>query len=309
MTRWRSLMALTGPADHQARVEIEQRRQGELAAAADHELRRVADPALVRRLGPKVLAEHIRRDRLIVVTHGRALEPLPHTRRQALRLFQPDHALATHPVPLGLQVTMKAGAAVGAATCLMRGSNQHAELLITPRVGRGGTTLPRVESASGDVEYLTEVRERHAGLLRLDERESYSLSLATKAAAFFRTSRSTRRRRFSLRSRRSSSRSSVVKPRRPCVRSARARSTQLRNADSVRSRSRATCPTLRSSSSTSRTAPALNSSSNCRRGRRFLVGCTIGDIVSAFRNVSTKPDQTQLHSFVSRSTSTINLLP
>ncbi len=37
-----------GPADHQARVEIEQRRQVELAAAADHELRRVADPALVR---------------------------------------------------------------------------------------------------------------------------------------------------------------------------------------------------------------------------------------------------------------------
>ena len=98
---------------------------------------------------------------------------------------------------------MKAGAAVGAATRLMRGPNQHAELLSTPRVGRGGPTLPRVESASGDAEYLTEVRERHAGLLRLDERESYSLSLAKKAAAFFRTSRSTRRRRFSLRSRRS----------------------------------------------------------------------------------------------------------
>ena len=53
------------------------------------------------------------------------------------------------------------------------------------------------------------------GLLRLDERESYSLSFAKKAAAFFNTLRSTRNRRFSLRSRRSSSRFSLVKPVRP----------------------------------------------------------------------------------------------
>jgi hypothetical protein len=35
---------------------------------------------------------------------------------------------------------------------------------------------------------------------------------------------------------------------------------------------------------------ALNSSSNCRRGRRPLLS-DIRDIVSTFRNVSTKPDQ------------------
>ena len=61
--------------------------------------------------------------------------------------------------------------------------------------------------------------------------------------------------------------------------------------DSVRSSSRATRPTVWPSSSTSRTAPALNSSSNCRRGRRDFVVLSIVDIVSAFRNVSTKPDQ------------------
>ena len=44
---------------------------------------------------------------------------------------------------------------------------------------------------------------------------------------------------------------------------------------------------------TNRTAPALNSSLKLRRAR-FLFGSAIVDIVSAFRKVSTKPDQAQL---------------
>ena len=68
--------------------------------------------------------------------------------------------------------------------------------------------------------------------------------------------------RFSLRSRASSSRSAVVRPVRPPLRSARARSTHCRKADSVRSNSRATAPTVFPSSNTSRTAPARNSSLN-----------------------------------------------
>jgi len=84
--------------------------------------------------------------------------------------------------------------------------------------------------------------------------------------AFFKISRSSWRIRFSRRSRASSSRSAVVRPVFPLVRSARARFTHSRSAVSVRSRSRATLPTLLPSSSTSRTAWALKSSSN-RRAR------------------------------------------
>ena len=73
--------------------------------------------------------------------------------------------------------------------------------------------------------------------------------------------------------------------------SARPRSTQVRSADSVRSNSRATCATDLPSSSTNPTAPALNSSVNCRRGLRGLSVAAIVDIVSAFPRVSTKPDQ------------------
>src|SRR5690606_17045039 len=47
-------------------------------------------------------------------------------------------------------------------------------------------------------------------------------------------------------------------------------------------------------SSTKRTACALKSSSNCRRGRRLLRASVIGrDIVITFRKMSTKPDQAQ----------------
>ena len=76
--------------------------------------------------------------------------------------------------------------------------------------------------------------------------------------------------RLSFRTCASSARSSVVSPVRPFVRSARACRTQLPNADGVRSSSRATAPIVFLHLSTSRTAPALNSSENCRRTRRPL---------------------------------------
>src|SRR5216684_1355383 len=131
------------------------------------------------------------------------------------------------------------------------------------------------------------------GLLRHDEPKSHRLCFAKKAVAFFNISRSSCRMRFSLRSRASSSRSAVVNaPDLPLPRSTRVCSTHLRNDDSVKSRSRAAAPTVFPSSSTSRTAPALNSSLKLRRVR---LGClsAIVDIVSAFRKVSTKPDQAQ----------------
>ena len=75
--------------------------------------------------------------------------------------------------------------------------------------------------------------------------------------------------------------------------------THDRSADGVRSRSRATMAIVLPSSSTSRTAWPRNSSSNCRRGRRrFVPG--IRDIVSTFRKMSTKPDQTQIQPFFSK---------
>jgi multidrug efflux pump subunit AcrA (membrane-fusion protein) len=103
-------------------------------------------------------------------------------------------------------------------------------------------------------------------------------------------SRSVRSSRFSFRRRASSSRSAVVKPVRPFVRSARARFTHSRSAVPVRSKARAAARTLLPSSRTRRTA-CSKSSVNWRRARRGLALSPIVDIVIAFPKMSTKSDQ------------------
>ena len=212
------------PADEIPRVEVEDRRQVEPSAPSNDELGRIADPPLVRGGSDEVLSEEVGSDRLVMIAHRRAFDALPHAGLQPLGLLQSNHAFPAHPVPLLAQVAVDAGTTIRTATRLMGGTNQHPELPVLLRTRRGRSPRPRIEPAAGHLEHLTEVRNRHRGLLRLDERESYSLSFAKKAAAFFRTSRSTRNRRFSFRSRRNSSRSSLVNPVRPFVRSARARS-------------------------------------------------------------------------------------
>ena len=96
--------------------------------------------------------------------------------------------------------------------------------------------------------------------------------------------------RTSLRSRASSSRSAVVRPVLPFVRSARACATQLRSDDSVTPRSRAADATVLPSSRTSHTAPVLSSSVKLRRPRLPFVSAMV-DIVFPFRKMSAKPDQ------------------
>ena len=115
-------------------------------------------------------------------------------------------------------------------------------------------------------------------------------------------SRSMRNSRFSFRSRAHSSRSAVVSPRdRPLLRAVVARSIQVRNAATVRSRSRATRVTVLPSSNTRRTTPALNSSVTCCRARRaFLPGPMIA-IRSAFRKVSTKAAKLTIVSILEKS--------
>ena len=117
--------------------------------------------------------------------------------------------------------------------------------------------------------------------------------LREEGGRFFRISRSRRNSRFSFRSCAISSRSAVVKPVLPWVRSACAWRTHWDNADAVRSSSRATLPIVFPSSKTSLTAPALNSSENRRRSRLARLPASMLDIVSTFQKVSTRSGQAQ----------------
>src|SRR5206468_5151108 len=161
------------------------------------------------------------------------------------------------------------------------------------RVRRLRTSPGGIVAARGDLHDLTDLGDRKPGLLRADPGKRYAGFLAKKAVAFFRMSRSIRSSRFSLRSRDSSARSSLVKPVLPLVRSACARATQTPSEEGVRSSSRATAPMVFPSSKTRRTAPTLNSEVNLRRARLPADLVCILDIISAFQIVSIKSGQAQ----------------
>src|SRR5215207_6552310 len=124
--------------------------------------------------------------------------------------------------------------------------------------------LPGIERGAVHSEHAAHDGDGIVGLLRSDKREQLayrsSVSLAKKAAAFFRISRSIRSVWFSRRRRASSSRSSLLSPPRRSPASAAACLTQLRNDTSEIPRSlaawRIDLPVRRTSSIASR----LNSS-------------------------------------------------
>src|SRR5690348_12236710 len=168
----------------------------------------------------------------------------------------------------------------------------HRQPLIALRPRGRRPLLPGIEARPGDPEHLAQRGYGEAGLLRRDEAELHSLSLAKKAVAFFRMSRSIRRRLFSRRSCASSSRSLVVSaPAGPRPASISACRTHRRSAVSVRSSSRAIAPILFPLSRTNRTVSALNSSENARRLRFFPIGHSYRTFVRF--EVSTKPGEGQ----------------
>jgi hypothetical protein len=113
------------PADDEPREQIENRRQVQFAALADHEFGGVADPALIRRVGRELPVEDIRRHRVVVIAHRRAREPPADPRLQALFLHQPNDAFAADPHVLLEQVTMNPRAAVPVLARLERRVHQH----------------------------------------------------------------------------------------------------------------------------------------------------------------------------------------
>src|SRR5262249_46713287 len=128
--------------------------------------------------------------------------------------------------------------------------------------------LPLVVGGAGDLGDPAQLRHRIPTTLRLDEPvPAHRVSIAKKAAARLRMSRSSRSTRFSRRNRRSSSRSSVVRPSRAPA-SMAACSTQRRTAVSLRSISRQLVGIVRSPRCTKAMTSGLNEAVNDRRGRR-----------------------------------------
>src|SRR5205823_10303366 len=200
----------------------------------------------------------------------RALEAALLPRAQALLPHEARHAMAPNGVALCLEFPIDPGTPVAPATGRMGGDDVHGELLILASPRRHRTSSCRIEPGATDPEHRAEQVDRERGLLSRDEGELHPCSLAKKAVAFFRMSRSIRSVFTSRRNCVSSARSSVVSgplPLRPA--STSAWTIQRRSAVSVRSSSRATVLTLFPLSRTTLIASALNSGENDRRRRFF----------------------------------------
>ena len=114
-----------------------------------------------------------------------------------------------------IKYRMDVRCAVGTVRALMDRSDpiQQHDLLAGPR--GGGPLQPSVVAAGGDIQEAAQSVDRTGGLVRLYEREdsgSVSVSRGSQALALARISRSILSFLFSRRRRRSSARSSVVRP-------------------------------------------------------------------------------------------------
>src|SRR4051812_20815334 len=192
------------------------------------------------------------------------------------------------------ELAVNARAAVGATTCLMSDCHKYAESTVLDGTRRFSSTLVRVEAAARHSQLPAHPSHGPGRLLRRDEREFHAFSFAKKAAHFFSSSRSILRSTFSLRSRASSARSSPVKTAAgaPFDRWSFARLTHSNSTDSDRPTARATSMTDLPPSSTSPTAPSLNSSECFRRGFFFGADSMVSILVSS-RRMSTESDQAQ----------------
>ncbi len=116
--------------------------------------------------------EQVGSDRLVVVAHRGALEPLPDPGLEPLLLDVPDDALAAHvdAVDLG-QLGLDARAAIGPAASLVRLPDEEGDLLVLERVRRRRATHEVVVPAPGDLEDTAQHLDRELGHLGGDEGE------------------------------------------------------------------------------------------------------------------------------------------
>src|SRR5216683_2348356 len=255
------------PADHSAREQIEDYRQVQPTLEGPH-ISNVGDPAAVGCGHCKPPLQQILLNWHAVPGISGAAEATGRARTQSCHAHQPRHPLAPGALAALAQLDMDPGAAVAAATLAINRRNFEPQPLIFLAMLGGRPFTPGVVSRARDFEYPAHQRHRIAGLLPCDKSESHSLSLAKKAVAFFRISRSSRSRRFSRRSSTNSSRSLRFNaPSAPRPASTSACSTQRLSAVSPIPSSSASWPMLLPLRCTSCTVSALYSAENFRRFR------------------------------------------
>src|SRR5215210_75529 len=192
------------PAHHAPGVEVHNDRQVQPAFSRP-DVGEVRTPLLVGSLRREVLLEEVGRDREGMKAVGGALEATLLPGSEPVLAHQPSRSTPTHNEADILQLACHARAAVGPVRQLEGRADmgkQHEVLSLPPT---GGTAPPGEVAAWAHPENLAQALDGELFFRRIDELDPHRLpSLAKKAVARFRISRSWRSPSFSRRSRFSS---------------------------------------------------------------------------------------------------------
>src|SRR5688572_17415090 len=103
---------------------------------------------------------------------------------------EPGHTLAARAPAAGAQLCVDARAAIAAVALGVDRGHLQGQPTVLSHTSRLGSCLPGVKAGPRNAQRPAKGGDGETGLLRLDERKPHAWSLAKKAAAFFRISRS-----------------------------------------------------------------------------------------------------------------------
>src|SRR6185503_8625783 len=179
------------PANNAARIEIHQHRDIEPALARG-DVGDVARPLLIRPGGHKLSPQGVCRCDLRGCPRAGSPDSAAADTADVMEPHQSRDTMTAHPKPLRLQLLVNPRTAVPASRSLITGPNVRHQALILLCAPTHRAVAPGIEPTPGDVEHSTQYAHRIDRLLRLDKTISHSDSLAKKATAFFKMSRSMR---------------------------------------------------------------------------------------------------------------------
>src|SRR5712691_2464155 len=265
-------VAAHGPAHHLAREQIHQDRQIQPPRLGRNK-RDIPHPDAIGSADAEGAVEQVIRDRVTVTRlrgHPKAARAAGFNPRLPP---QPRHPMAPADDATRLQRAPGLHRPIRFATFAVYALDSNEQRPVFAHAPALRARFPRVETAAAYPQQATQAAHRMLSSLRFDKHVSQLDSLAKKAAAFFKMSRSSRSRSFSRFSRVSSSASSGCWPRPGNARVPRDRSSacHLYNWFRRMPSSRATCDAARPERSSRRTASSLNSFVKTLRFMRHLL--------------------------------------
>src|SRR5262249_20805458 len=152
----------------------------------------IARPLLIRPGRGKLSPQDVRRGDLRGCPRMCSPGPAAADTAEIMEPHQSRDSMTAHPEPVSLQILVNPRTAVPASRGLIAGTNVRHEPLILLRASARRSPAPRIKATPGHTEQLTQDPHGIVRLLRLDEAISHDDSLAKKATAFFKMSRSIR---------------------------------------------------------------------------------------------------------------------